>query len=479
MTNKPEPDKVQASPTKRFFVEMLTRDIELEDAILDLIDNCLDGAIRKIGKNNLSNTPEPYKGYFAEIIFDKSSFTIKDNCGGISLSIAKEVAFKLGRPNNSNNNSSHTIGIYGIGMKRAIFKICSEATVISATENENFEVSIPKEWMENDNEWELELKHNSKNQSEIGTTIKMKHIRPEIALKFANSNLNFYSELIQRISSHYSLILEKGFKILVNSYDVKPKSIQFIANFDSDSNNNQTFQPYYYQGKSGKVTIDIVIGFYRPMPSAEEIEDDQEGRHSAEQAGITILCNDRVVLESDKTRLTGWGEETVPNFHNQFIAIAGIVQYSSDDASLLPLTTTKRGIDLGSDLYLYTKKFMREGIRTFTQYTNKWKLNISEEKKHRPNQNYSPKDILSKLSKQKNTNWTKDKSSGNKYDGKRFIPKLPEPERDSAEFKVIRFTKKIKDIEKVSNILFDIKDEKPATVGEAAFDFVLKGSKKK
>jgi hypothetical protein len=33
-------------PTKRFFVSMLTRDIALDDAILDLLDNCLDGVTR-------------------------------------------------------------------------------------------------------------------------------------------------------------------------------------------------------------------------------------------------------------------------------------------------------------------------------------------------------------------------------------------------------------------------------------------------
>jgi hypothetical protein len=30
--------EIDASPTKTFFVDMLTRDIELEDAILDLLD---------------------------------------------------------------------------------------------------------------------------------------------------------------------------------------------------------------------------------------------------------------------------------------------------------------------------------------------------------------------------------------------------------------------------------------------------------
>ncbi|GAB8979638.1 hypothetical protein OkiPb01104_48070 [Escherichia coli] len=36
------------SPSKRFFVSMLTRDIDLNDAILDLLDNCVDGALRTI-----------------------------------------------------------------------------------------------------------------------------------------------------------------------------------------------------------------------------------------------------------------------------------------------------------------------------------------------------------------------------------------------------------------------------------------------
>lgn len=39
-------DRAQATPTKQFFVSMLTRDISLDDAILDLLDNCLDGAMR-------------------------------------------------------------------------------------------------------------------------------------------------------------------------------------------------------------------------------------------------------------------------------------------------------------------------------------------------------------------------------------------------------------------------------------------------
>jgi len=44
---KPTTDRAEVSPTKQFFVSMLTRDINLADAILDLLDNCLDGALRR------------------------------------------------------------------------------------------------------------------------------------------------------------------------------------------------------------------------------------------------------------------------------------------------------------------------------------------------------------------------------------------------------------------------------------------------
>ena len=47
--------KVDASPTKGFFIYMLTRDIDVRPAIVELIDNSIDGA-KKIRKN------KEYKG---------------------------------------------------------------------------------------------------------------------------------------------------------------------------------------------------------------------------------------------------------------------------------------------------------------------------------------------------------------------------------------------------------------------------------
>lgn len=106
---------------KNFFINMLTRDISLNDAILDLLDNCLDGALRSQNHISQNKNEKNYNSFVAKITITKDNFTISDNCGGISRELAENYAFRMGKQNYEQNHDA-TIGIYGIGMKRAIFK---------------------------------------------------------------------------------------------------------------------------------------------------------------------------------------------------------------------------------------------------------------------------------------------------------------------------------------------------------------------
>lgn len=42
---------IEGNPTKTFFIQMITRDITINDAIIDLLDNSIDGA-SKLKENN-------------------------------------------------------------------------------------------------------------------------------------------------------------------------------------------------------------------------------------------------------------------------------------------------------------------------------------------------------------------------------------------------------------------------------------------
>ncbi len=118
------PTPVDAAPTKQFFVRMLTRDIDLLEAILDLLDNCVDG-ITRTNKGRADVDPaQPYAGYYAKITASEKKFVIEDNCGGIPKRIAEKVAFRLGRPTDQEIEAlglpvakEGTVGMYGIGMK--------------------------------------------------------------------------------------------------------------------------------------------------------------------------------------------------------------------------------------------------------------------------------------------------------------------------------------------------------------------------
>ena len=131
-------DTVDAKPVKSFFVEMLTRDIELIDAILDLLDNCVDGILRQ---RKDSSGEKPYEGSNAKITFDENSFSISDNCGGIPWSL-HDYAFRMGKDPKDRDSDLPTVGVYGIGMKRAIFKIGKQCLISTRNQEDCYEVKI-------------------------------------------------------------------------------------------------------------------------------------------------------------------------------------------------------------------------------------------------------------------------------------------------------------------------------------------------
>ena len=183
-------------------------------------------------------------------------------------------------------------------------------------------------------------------------------------------------------------------------------------------------------------------------------------------AGWTILCNDRAVLHCDRTELTGWGESRVPRYHTQFIAIAGIVDFKSDDPTKLPTTTTKRGIDASSALYLQVKNKMREGMRVFTQYTNKWKGRAEESKEHIQRGARLPLETLRVKTQDLAFNSTRTLPPGHQYK-----PKLPVPPRLQPTSRRISFVKEVAQIKAVAEY-FDDPEMEPSEVGENCFDTI-------
>lgn len=459
-----------AFPTKRFFIEMLTRDIDLQDAILDLLDNCVDGVQRS---DKTKNTNEkPYEGYWAKVSFSADHFEILDNCGGIPIDLAKRYAFMMGRPKEEDDNDVPTIGMYGIGMKRAIFKMGRSAQVFSQTPSESFCVDITQHWLSSNDDWDLPLTRIKNQFPESGTKIRVQHLRDGVAQHFTKDGTSpFKQRLIETISQNFSFILNKGFKIFVDKTEIHPKPFSLLWSTEQASG-DERIAPFIYHADFDGVSVRLAIGFYKQMLSPEELDEEQVTKRSKEDAGWTIICNDRVVVFNDKTRLTGWGEAGVPGYHSQFIGISGVVSFYSNDAWKLPITTTKRGIDTSSEIYLYIKDFMREGLKKYTSYTNIWKGDLETEKRISGHAESVPLEQVLAIKPDKTWTRVRNKANELKYSPSLAVPKQTDPMRQ------VRFTKRLSEIRAVSKVIFDDPDVPPSEVGAACFDQIQKKVRK-
>ncbi len=451
-------ETVSAEPTKQFFVEMLTRDIGLQDTVMDLLDNCLDGVLRLLGP--VHRNEQPYRGYWAKINLHPDQFSIEDNCGGIPQD-RKNYAFRMGRTDEKQDADLMTVGVYGIGMKRAIFKIGGEAFVTSQySPDESFEVEIPPNWVETET-WAFPLKNKGRVLQHTGTQIAIAQLHPGVSREFGE-DAAFINDLKMAVARYYARIIEKGFTVYVNGQKIEPLVTKlYLAEHGG-------IAPYVISGRIGDVELSIACGFYWPLASEAELDIESDVPRSRHEAGWTIICNDRVVLYKDTTRLTGWGQGVVPYFHNQFISFAGEVEFKSRNVAALPLTTTKRGIDAGSFVYLEALRFMQEGAKLFTSFTNRWKgkekettvlfqqsTPVSSEKivaQARANQELKPVRGATNIS--------------------RYKPELPEP-RNKSDARRITFSKSLAEIRQVAEYFFDTEDIDPNKVGENCFDHVL------
>lgn len=467
---KPSTDKAQASPTKQFFVSMLTRDISLADAILDLVDNCLDGALRLAEGDDVD-----YSQHFVRIEIAKDHFTIADNCGGIPRDVAKNYAFKMGRdPDDDRDSDTETIGMYGVGMKRAIFKMGRNALVRTRYGKDTFEVPITSDWLDAKNWDPLPINEPTKASEKLdepGTTIYVSELYEGVAMHFANAA--FENEVRTAISEHFTMFLQEGLEVSLNGTRVEPVRVEVLVSKREDRP-----APFIYRKTIDDVIVSITVGLNTGKSLGDDDEDDAgfERDRSSATAGWTVLCNDRAVIVGDKSRLTGWGDG-IPLYHPQFAIITGIIEFRSKRADKLPVTTTKRALDTSSNVWLESLVKMKEGMRIWISYTNQWKNHPrADQSSHWEDARPMPlSKAIEAVASRKATKKTGDFIEFNPQKAN----VLPKPKDMTPSSRRIVFSRPIEEVRVVSKMLFDDPGEKPGIVGDKCFEMQLTKAKKR
>ncbi|RCX12107.1 histidine kinase/DNA gyrase B/HSP90-like ATPase [Anaerobacterium chartisolvens] len=339
--------EILATPTKEFFIYMITRDIGLKEAIIELVDNSIDAARRFVVDDN-------FDGYKIELEIKEDEFIIKDNCGGMDPKVAEKVAFRFGRPSDYKDyiqENSFSIGRFGIGMKRSLFRLGRKINIKSSTKTTFFEINIDVDkWVQEPDKWNFEfsdLKTNCDN-AEVGTTIYITDLNTEVKDKL--NSVNFITELQKHIEVYNSKAIEKKMFISINRTMLQ----YYFDGLYFDEN----FKPAYKE----LIVDDVVIKVYAG------IGDTGFPKH----AGWYLYCNNRLVVFSDQTSLSGWGEDGIPISHSTYARFRGFVYFESSNPDKLPWNTTKTGVDPESKVFISAKTIMKklmqivfESIRKF------------------------------------------------------------------------------------------------------------------
>ena len=144
-----------------------------------------------------------------------------------------------------------------------------------------------------------------------------------------------------------------------------------LAGWEIELLQSSEFKPvrfeYTEKTDAGSVKVEILAGMAAPPPENSDPEDDAEPEN---RFGWYVACNGRIVLAADKTAISGWGTEGWPQWHPQYAGFLGIILFNSEDAALLPLTTTKRNVEVSSVVYRRARPRMREISKDWISYTN-------------------------------------------------------------------------------------------------------------
>lgn len=431
-------EAIHGYPSKSFFVDMLTRDIKVSDSILDLMDNSVDSAVSRSGVDVMTllrgeSVGKPLGEYLISLEYGEERFRLVDNCGGITLEDARDRVFLMGNPRASAAKGG--LSVYGIGMKRAFFKLGNKIAFDSQTEDRYFELNIDvRAWHDQgDDKWDFGIPKTgtARDGRSAGTEILIEELDEDVALHFALTA--FVEDLEQRIASTYALFLEAGLRVTVNG-----RAIGSALPDIGGENVTPARAEFSFKG----VDVLVVAGV---TPKRDRV-----------QRGTYVFCNGRMVLDTDRSRLTGWGD-LLPQWHTKFGHFVGYLYFESDDVTLLPWTTTKQGVVYESAVYQKALNELEIQAHPVLSFLTKVYPGEVEEA------GIPERDALAKVGSIKIT----EVHPGNAV----FHVELPKPKPEHRQIN-IEFKKQAKDVDRIKKCIPHLKSNKD--VGSYAFDYLLK-----
>lgn len=326
-----------------YIIKGLTSDVTTIECIYDLIDNSIDAARNTLLKNDTKKDkfglPASYDGYEIKIFINNKHVTIHDNCSGIDEQTLSKKTFTIG----SRSQHPYGIGHYGVGLNRAIFKLGRQATLKTDDGIDQFSLTFSEDEVRKAVANTLEIKAvRLKTTNDKFNIIEISEINKDVSPDLGSSI--WLKSTTDEIRKRYGRFTHKGLKIFINEIP--------IGNFGPEIRD-----PSFLRKRERTLFTESRVNIYMESGLHQDyriksVDDDYEDLKSGipeltNEYGWYVVCNDRIILVADKTKITGW----TTSWHNEYHGFLGWAHYISEDPSLLPWDSKKTGLNINNEAH--------------------------------------------------------------------------------------------------------------------------------
>ncbi len=353
---------IQFGADPAYLIRGLSADISSRECIFDLVDNSIDAARNEILDRaeavfDEHGLPASYSGFHIDIDTSSVSVRVRDDCSGMTEEELSTRAFRTG----AKSRHSYGIGHFGVGLKRAIFKLGTEFSLQTDNGSEAFAFSFDESAVLEAGEKPL-MAARTASKNVKGNDLTVSGLRSDVSSDFASSQ--WLGQLADGLRRRYGIFTRKGLRIRFNGNPVMPFG---------PSVREGPVGPVHRSSEAMQSTAGVKVfaeaGLHEDyrIKGLEEDYDEMRHRSISSEQGWYVVCNDRIILVADRSDRTGW----TTGWHNEYAGFLGWVHYVAEDPELLPWDSKKSGINESNEAHRQSVAWLKGIADEFRGQKNK------------------------------------------------------------------------------------------------------------
>ena len=331
--------KLDAVPSKRLFLSIIA-DYDLNKSICELVDNAIDVWTRS-GRNR----PIEVKVLLNP---DEGLIRVDDDAGGLPR---PELQYIVGPGQTGSSPTDETIGIFGVGTKRAVVALARDIRIRTRHGLEpTYQVEFDDDWIADDDDWALSL-YEVDDIASGTTNVELRGLRVVI-------DDAAVQQLRRHLGATYGRFLASHpVSLYVNREPVQPR---FFEGWSYPPG----YEPRHYRGqlrtpKERLIQVEVVAGL------------SNESSPAAGEYGVYFYCNDRLVAPAMKSFEVGFSRGQAGLPHPK-VSLTKVIVSLRGDAGEMPWNSSKSDISTKHHVFLALHDWLVRVVTDFARISRAW-----------------------------------------------------------------------------------------------------------